>query len=142
MTSLTPCCLQQWVRMCIILATALTCSRSEAPVTSHLLTLFVLRVVPGFPRFLGIVCTLFTDTNVDTQPCYEPRSSTLSNVCFLLVGQRLERCVGIVQSLTNGLSEREANDALTANVRNAHSTQYFKAAEVSVLQLHPSTPSG
>uniref|UniRef100_A0A8C6U5H8 Integrator complex subunit 3 n=1 Tax=Neogobius melanostomus TaxID=47308 RepID=A0A8C6U5H8_9GOBI len=28
---------------------------------------------------------------------------------------RLERCVGIVQSLTNGLSEREANDALTAN---------------------------
>uniref|UniRef100_A0A8C4F2Y0 Integrator complex subunit 3 n=1 Tax=Dicentrarchus labrax TaxID=13489 RepID=A0A8C4F2Y0_DICLA len=29
---------------------------------------------------------------------------------------RLERCVGIVQSLTNGLSEREANDALTANV--------------------------
>uniref|UniRef100_A0A8C6U1W7 Integrator complex subunit 3 n=1 Tax=Neogobius melanostomus TaxID=47308 RepID=A0A8C6U1W7_9GOBI len=33
-------------------------------------------------------------------------------LCFL---QRLERCVGIVQSLTNGLSEREANDALTAN---------------------------
>lgn len=32
--------------------------------------------------------------------------------------QRLERCVGIVQSLSNGLSEREANDALTANVRN------------------------
>ncbi|KAK9527056.1 hypothetical protein VZT92_015721 [Zoarces viviparus] len=30
--------------------------------------------------------------------------------------ERLERCVGIVQSLTNGLSEREANDALTANV--------------------------
>uniref|UniRef100_A0A8C6WTA1 Integrator complex subunit 3 n=1 Tax=Neogobius melanostomus TaxID=47308 RepID=A0A8C6WTA1_9GOBI len=29
--------------------------------------------------------------------------------------ERLERCVGIVQSLTNGLSEREANDALTAN---------------------------
>uniref|UniRef100_A0A669BXQ0 Integrator complex subunit 3 n=2 Tax=Pseudocrenilabrinae TaxID=318546 RepID=A0A669BXQ0_ORENI len=29
--------------------------------------------------------------------------------------QRLERCVGIVQALTNGLSEREANDALTAN---------------------------
>ncbi|KAG7256457.1 hypothetical protein CRUP_017232, partial [Coryphaenoides rupestris] len=29
---------------------------------------------------------------------------------------RLEKCVGIVQSLTNGLSEREANDALTANV--------------------------
>lgn len=34
--------------------------------------------------------------------------------------QRLERCVGIVQSLSNGLSEREANDALTANVRNTH----------------------
>ncbi|XP_069024802.1 integrator complex subunit 3 isoform X1 [Embiotoca jacksoni] len=30
--------------------------------------------------------------------------------------ERLERCVGIVQVLTNGLSEREANDALTANV--------------------------
>ncbi|XP_026205506.1 integrator complex subunit 3 [Anabas testudineus] len=30
--------------------------------------------------------------------------------------ERLERCVGIVQSLTNGLSDREANDALTANV--------------------------
>ncbi|KAK7933478.1 hypothetical protein WMY93_004374 [Mugilogobius chulae] len=30
--------------------------------------------------------------------------------------ERLERCVQIVQSLTNGLSEREANDALTANV--------------------------
>ncbi|XP_058475262.1 integrator complex subunit 3 isoform X2 [Solea solea] len=30
--------------------------------------------------------------------------------------ERLERCAGIVQSLTNGMSEREANDALTANV--------------------------
>ncbi|XP_055750224.1 integrator complex subunit 3-like isoform X1 [Salvelinus fontinalis] len=30
--------------------------------------------------------------------------------------ERLERCVGIVTSLTNGLSEREANDAITANV--------------------------
>lgn len=30
--------------------------------------------------------------------------------------QRLERSVGVVQALTNGLSEREANDALTANV--------------------------
>ncbi|KAM6974675.1 integrator complex subunit 3 [Tautogolabrus adspersus] len=30
--------------------------------------------------------------------------------------EKLERCVGIVQALTNGLSEREANDALTANV--------------------------
>ncbi|XP_072304491.1 integrator complex subunit 3 [Eucyclogobius newberryi] len=30
--------------------------------------------------------------------------------------ERLERCVSIVQSLINGLSEREANDALTANV--------------------------
>ncbi|XP_059206602.1 integrator complex subunit 3 isoform X1 [Centropristis striata] len=30
--------------------------------------------------------------------------------------ERLERCVGLVQALTNGLSEREANDALTANV--------------------------
>lgn len=30
--------------------------------------------------------------------------------------ERLERCVGIVQTLTNGLSEREANDALTASV--------------------------
>uniref|UniRef100_A0A3Q2PP18 Integrator complex subunit 3 n=1 Tax=Fundulus heteroclitus TaxID=8078 RepID=A0A3Q2PP18_FUNHE len=30
--------------------------------------------------------------------------------------ERLERCVGIVQALSNGLSEREANDALTANV--------------------------
>ncbi|XP_075867548.1 integrator complex subunit 3 isoform X2 [Nelusetta ayraudi] len=30
--------------------------------------------------------------------------------------ERLERCVGVVQALTNGLSEREANDALTANV--------------------------
>ncbi|XP_038580340.1 integrator complex subunit 3 isoform X2 [Micropterus salmoides] len=30
--------------------------------------------------------------------------------------ERLERCAGIVQALTNGLSEREANDALTANV--------------------------
>lgn len=30
--------------------------------------------------------------------------------------QRLERCVGIVTSLTNGLSEREANDALNAHV--------------------------
>ncbi|XP_005805544.1 integrator complex subunit 3 [Xiphophorus maculatus] len=30
--------------------------------------------------------------------------------------ERLERCVVIVQALTNGLSEREANDALTANV--------------------------
>ncbi|CAB1320902.1 unnamed protein product [Coregonus sp. 'balchen'] len=29
--------------------------------------------------------------------------------------ERLERCVGIVTSLTNGLSEREANDAITAN---------------------------
>lgn len=36
--------------------------------------------------------------------------------------QRLERCVGIVQALTNGLSEREANDALTANVRNISTT--------------------
>ncbi|XP_057684212.1 integrator complex subunit 3 isoform X2 [Corythoichthys intestinalis] len=30
--------------------------------------------------------------------------------------EKLERCVGVVHSLTNGLSEREANDALTANV--------------------------
>ncbi|XP_023657263.1 integrator complex subunit 3 isoform X1 [Paramormyrops kingsleyae] len=30
--------------------------------------------------------------------------------------ERLERCVGIVTSLINGLSEREANDALTAHV--------------------------
>ncbi|XP_072226725.1 integrator complex subunit 3 isoform X2 [Leuresthes tenuis] len=30
--------------------------------------------------------------------------------------EKLERCVGIVQTLTSGLSEREANDALTANV--------------------------
>lgn len=30
--------------------------------------------------------------------------------------QRLERCVGIVTSLTSGLSEREANDALNAHV--------------------------
>ncbi|XP_062265557.1 integrator complex subunit 3 [Platichthys flesus] len=30
--------------------------------------------------------------------------------------EKSERCVGIVQALTNGLSEREANDALTANV--------------------------
>ena len=30
--------------------------------------------------------------------------------------QRLETCVGIVTSLTNGLSEREANDALNAHV--------------------------
>lgn len=30
--------------------------------------------------------------------------------------QKLERCVGIVTSLTNGLSEREANDALNAHV--------------------------
>ncbi|KAM4540129.1 integrator complex subunit 3 isoform 1-T1 [Odontesthes bonariensis] len=30
--------------------------------------------------------------------------------------EKLERCVGIVQGLTSGLSEREANDALTANV--------------------------
>ncbi|XP_061598027.1 integrator complex subunit 3 [Cololabis saira] len=30
--------------------------------------------------------------------------------------ERLERCSGIVQALINGLSEREANDALTANV--------------------------
>uniref|UniRef100_A0AAZ3QMN8 Integrator complex subunit 3 n=2 Tax=Oncorhynchus TaxID=8016 RepID=A0AAZ3QMN8_ONCTS len=30
--------------------------------------------------------------------------------------ERLERCVAIVTSLTNGLSEREANDAITANV--------------------------
>uniref|UniRef100_A0A669QT17 Integrator complex subunit 3 n=1 Tax=Phasianus colchicus TaxID=9054 RepID=A0A669QT17_PHACC len=29
---------------------------------------------------------------------------------------RLERCVGIVTSLTNGLSEREANDALNAHI--------------------------
>ncbi|KPP78306.1 integrator complex subunit 3-like [Scleropages formosus] len=34
----------------------------------------------------------------------------------LSVFQRLERCVGIVTSLTSGLSEREANDALTAHV--------------------------
>ncbi|XP_060948253.1 integrator complex subunit 3 [Limanda limanda] len=30
--------------------------------------------------------------------------------------EKSERCAGIVQALTNGLSEREANDALTANV--------------------------
>ncbi|XP_015739840.1 integrator complex subunit 3, partial [Coturnix japonica] len=30
--------------------------------------------------------------------------------------QKLERCVGIVTSLTNGLSEREANDALNAHI--------------------------
>uniref|UniRef100_A0A8C3IKJ1 Integrator complex subunit 3 n=1 Tax=Chrysemys picta bellii TaxID=8478 RepID=A0A8C3IKJ1_CHRPI len=30
--------------------------------------------------------------------------------------QRLERCMGIVTSLTNGVSEREANDALNAHV--------------------------
>ncbi|XP_011607537.2 integrator complex subunit 3 isoform X1 [Takifugu rubripes] len=30
--------------------------------------------------------------------------------------ERLDRCSGIVQAMTNGLSEREANDALTANV--------------------------
>ncbi|XP_077362340.1 integrator complex subunit 3 isoform X2 [Festucalex cinctus] len=30
--------------------------------------------------------------------------------------EKLERCVGVVHSLTNGLSEREANDALTASV--------------------------
>ncbi|KAM8884511.1 integrator complex subunit 3 isoform X1 [Synchiropus splendidus] len=30
--------------------------------------------------------------------------------------ERLERCVSVVQSLTSGMSEREANDALTANV--------------------------
>lgn len=30
--------------------------------------------------------------------------------------QRLERCVSIVTALTNGLSEREANDALNAHV--------------------------
>lgn len=30
--------------------------------------------------------------------------------------ERLDRCVGIVQTLSSGLSEREANDALTANV--------------------------
>ncbi|KAM6365323.1 integrator complex subunit 3 [Pluvialis apricaria] len=30
--------------------------------------------------------------------------------------ERLERCVGIVTSLTNGLSEREANDALNAHI--------------------------
>lgn len=32
------------------------------------------------------------------------------------VFQRLERCVSITTSITNGLSEREANDALTAHV--------------------------
>ncbi|KAI3359049.1 hypothetical protein L3Q82_015418 [Scortum barcoo] len=41
--------------------------------------------------------------------------STAQPVVAVLLS-RLERCVGIVQSLTNGLSEREANDALTANV--------------------------
>ncbi|KAL0962282.1 hypothetical protein UPYG_G00338080 [Umbra pygmaea] len=30
--------------------------------------------------------------------------------------ERFERCVGVVTSLTNGMSERESNDALTANV--------------------------
>ncbi|XP_068026825.1 integrator complex subunit 3, partial [Melanerpes formicivorus] len=30
--------------------------------------------------------------------------------------ERLERCVGIVTSLTGGLSEREANDALNAHI--------------------------
>ncbi|XP_061905249.1 integrator complex subunit 3 isoform X2 [Entelurus aequoreus] len=30
--------------------------------------------------------------------------------------EKLERCVGVVHALSNGLSEREANDALTANV--------------------------
>ncbi|KAM6973655.1 integrator complex subunit 3 [Aplochiton taeniatus] len=30
--------------------------------------------------------------------------------------ERLERCMGVVNSLCNGLSERESNDALTANV--------------------------
>lgn len=40
--------------------------------------------------------------------------------------QRLERCVGIVQALTNGLSEREANDALTANVRYTQYKYYCK----------------
>lgn len=41
--------------------------------------------------------------------------------------QRLERCVGTVQALTNGLSEREANDALTANVRNKQTVVKHKA---------------
>ncbi|KAF3833387.1 hypothetical protein F7725_024591 [Dissostichus mawsoni] len=39
--------------------------------------------------------------------------------------QRLERCVGIVQALTNGLSERESNDALTANYCK-HYNKYYK----------------
>uniref|UniRef100_A0A8D2QUU2 Integrator complex subunit 3 n=1 Tax=Zosterops lateralis melanops TaxID=1220523 RepID=A0A8D2QUU2_ZOSLA len=35
---------------------------------------------------------------------------------ILSLSQRLERCVGIVTSLTSGLSEREANDALNAHI--------------------------
>lgn len=38
----------------------------------------------------------------------------LTGVVHIL--QRLERCVGIVTSLINGTSEREANDTLTAHV--------------------------
>lgn len=48
------------------------------------------------------------------------KEDSLMNLCVCF--QRLERCVGIVQSLTNGLSDREANDALTANVRSTHYT--------------------
>lgn len=42
-------------------------------------------------------------------------SSKLVTFGFSLF-QRLERCVGIVTSLNNGLSERETNDALNAHV--------------------------
>lgn len=42
--------------------------------------------------------------------------------------------MGIVQSLTNGLSDREANDALTANVRNTHCTT-SNAANITVGSL-------
>ena len=35
---------------------------------------------------------------------------------FLTPSQRLERCMSIVTSMTTGVSEREANDALNAYV--------------------------
>lgn len=57
-------------------------------------------------------------------------------VCVYVCVQRLERCVGVVQSLTNGLSEREANDALTANVSYLHFHHYYQVEQEAKVKGH------
>lgn len=59
--------------------------------------------------------------------------------------QRLERCVGIVTSLTNGLSEREANDALNAHVSVVSSRDEKSCLHErihGILSLHTSLSEG